>query len=147
MLNGNRWRRAAPGAPRYLACMRRAAVVLILTAVLAAAAGACADVRSQVSDGVEQLRGETQELSDRARFCLAVTRVATAIESGSPATAQEAAEELLAQAPDDLAADTQAVVTELRRVLADDEADLRDAELRAAIDRLSARTLELCDPS
>jgi hypothetical protein len=99
------------------------------------------------SDGVEQLRGETGGAQRRARFCLAVTRVATAIESGSPATAQEAAEELLAQAPDDLAADTQAVVTELRRVLADDEADLRDAELRAAIDRLSARTLELCDPS
>ena len=127
--------------------MPRAVVVLILTAVLATAVGACADVRSQVGDEVEQLRDGTQELSDRARFCLAVTRVTTAIESGSPATAQEAAEELLAQAPDDLTAEAQAVVTELRRVVADDGTDLRDAELGDAIERLRARTLALCDPS
>lgn len=127
--------------------MRRAVLVLVLAAVLGTAAGACADVRTEVSDGVEQLRGETQELSDRARFCLAITRLATAIESGSPATAQEAAEELLAQVPDDLTTEAQAVVDELRRVHADDDADLRDVELREAIDQLRAGTLERCEPS
>jgi len=127
--------------------MRRAVIVLALAAVLSTAVGACTDVRSQVGDGVEQVRGDSQELSDRARFCLAITRVATAIESGSPVTAQEAAEELLAQAPEDLASEAQAVVTELRRALADDGGDLRDAELREAIDQLRATTLELCGPS
>ena len=126
--------------------MRRTVIVLVLAAVLSTAVGACADVRTQVGDGVEQLRGDSQELSDRARFCLAITRVATAIESGSPATAQEAAEELLAQAPDDLSSQAQAVVTELRRVLADDGADLRDAELGEAVDQLRATTLDLCEP-
>ncbi len=127
--------------------MRRAVLILTLAAVLGTAAGACADVATQVSDGVEQLRGEAPELSDRARYCLALTRVATAIESGSPTTAQDAAEELLAQTPDDLTAEAQAVVDELRRVLADSGADLRDAELRAAIDQLGARSLERCEPS
>ena len=126
--------------------MRRTVIVLVLAAVLSTAVGACADVRTQVGEGVERLRDDSQELSDRARFCLAITRVTTAIESGSPATAQEAAEELLAQAPDDLTSQAQAVVTELRRVLADDRADLRDAELGEAIDQLRATTRDLCEP-
>ena len=127
--------------------MRRAVILLILAAVLGTAAGACADVRTQVRGGLAELRGELPELTDRDRFCLATTRVVTAIESGSPVTAQEAAEELLAQAPDDLTTDAQAVVDQLRRVLDDDSADLRDAELREAIDHLRARTFERCEPS
>ena len=122
---------------------RRCVLVLVLAAVLTAAVGGCADV----GDRVDRLRSDTQELTDRARFCLAITRAATAIESGSPATAQEAAEEVLAQAPEELADEARAVVDELRRVQGDDGADLRDAELRAAAERLRTRTLELCDPT
>ena len=121
--------------------MRRPVLVLVLTAVVATAVIGCAGV----GDRVDQLRSETQELTDRARFCLAITRAATAIESGSPATAQEAADEVLAQAPEELTAEARAVVDELRRVM-DDDADLRDDELRAAAERLRARTLQLCDP-
>lgn len=123
--------------------MRRCVLVLVLAAVVTAAVSGCADV----GDRVERVRNETQELTERARFCLAITRAATAIESGSPATAAEAAEEVLAQAPEELTAQARSVVDELRRVVADEDADLRDADLRQAAERLRARTLELCDPN
>lgn len=115
--------------------------VLILTAVMATALVGCADAEEQQ---VEQFREQAEELTGRARFCLAVTRAATAIESGSPATAREAAEEALAQAPEELATEARAVVDELRRVLADDGTDLRDPDLRQAAEQLRERAAQPC---
>ena len=120
--------------------MRGSMFVLVLTAVMTTVLAGCADAEQQVG----QFREQDQELTDRARFCLAVTRVATAIESGSPATAREAAEEVLAQAPEELSTEARTVVEELRRVLAEDDADLRDPDLQDAADRLRDRSEERC---
>lgn len=147
--NGNRWRKAAPGAcrawrivrggGRYRAAMRVSMLGLLLSAMLATLVAGCAD-----AGDAERLRGQAEELTDRARFCLAVTRAVTAVESGSPDTAREAAEEVLAQAPDELATEARTVVEELRRVLADGDPDLRDPDLRAAADQLRERSAQLC---
>lgn len=120
--------------------MRGSMLVLVLTAVMATALVGCADAEEQV----DRFRAQAEELTDRARFCLSVTRAATAIESGSPATAREAAEEVLAQAPDELMTEARTVAEELRRVLAEDDADLRDPELQAAAEQLRERTAQLC---
>lgn len=112
----------------------------MLTAVMATVLVGCADAEQQVGE----LRDEAQELTDRARFCLAVTRTNTAIESGSPATAREAAEEVLAQAPDELITEARTVVEELRRVLDGEDADLRDPDLQAAAGQLRERTAQRC---
>lgn len=112
----------------------------MLTAVMATVLVGCADAEQQVGE----LRDEAQELTDRARFCLAVTRTSTAIESGSPATAREAAEEVLAQAPDELITEARTVVEELRRVLDGEDADLRDPDLQAAAGQLRERTAQRC---
>ncbi len=120
----------------------RSAPLLLLTAALLTLLSGCAELDTRV----DELRTETEELTDRARFCLAITRATTAIESGSPATAQEAADEVLAQAPDDLEPQARQVVDLLSVAIAEDDAELRDPALRAAAEELRARTVELCDP-
>jgi hypothetical protein len=103
----------------------------------------CADVRDQVDD----LRTGADELSDRARFCLSVARTASAIEAGSPETAADAAEEVLAQAPDELREDAGFVAERLRAARDGDRDALEDPEVREAAERLRDRTRELCDPT
>ena len=122
--------------------MRPTTLLLLAVALLATLSG-CAELDTRV----DELRTQTEELTDRARFCLAITRATTAIESGSPATAQEAADEVLAQAPDDLEPQARQVVDLLAVAAAEGDADLRDPALHAAADELRARTVELCDPS
>ncbi len=144
--NGNRSARAAPERPlwcgRYLLRMRSLALLLLAGALLSSLS-ACTDLDTRV-DGV---RTETEELTDRARFCLAVTRATTAIESGSPATAREAADEVLAQAPDDLEPQAREVVELLATAAEQGDAELRDPALRSAADELRADAAPLCDPS
>ncbi|MFO7778207.1 MAG: hypothetical protein R6V28_07645 [Nitriliruptoraceae bacterium] len=124
--------------------MRGSLLVLLVTAVVAAVTAGCADAGQQVSRPREQPPEGTDELTGRARFCLAVTRATTAIESGSPATAREAAEEVLAQVPDELATEARGMLDELQRVLADDDTDLRDPQLQEAAQRLRERARQRC---
>jgi hypothetical protein len=117
----------------------RALALALLTVVTVG----CADVRERVDD----LRADADELTDRARFCLSVARTASAIEAGSPETAADAAEEVLAQAPDELREDARFVADRLREARDGDRETLRDPEVREAAERLRDRTRELCDPT
>ncbi|MFO7961411.1 MAG: hypothetical protein R6U94_10735 [Nitriliruptoraceae bacterium] len=119
-------------------------LLLLAIAVMTVVVAGCADAEQQVSRLREQAPERADELTDQARFCLAVTRATTAIESGSPATAREAAEEVLAQVPDELAAEARGMVDELQRVLADDATDLRDEDLQEAAERLRERAQPRC---
>ena len=130
------------GACGGYVCTMRPVVMLLLAAAVLMALGGCTDLDTRA----DELRTQTEELTDRARFCLAITRATTAIESGSPATAREAADEVLAQAPDDLEPQAREVVELLSVAAAEGDADLRDPALQAAADELRARTVELCDP-
>jgi hypothetical protein len=117
----------------------RALALALLTVVTVG----CADVRERVDD----LRADADELTDRARFCLSVARTASAIEAGSPETAADAAEEVLAQAPDELREDARFVADRLREARDGDREALEDPEVREAAERLRDRTRELCDPA
>jgi hypothetical protein len=116
--------------------------LVVLTMLLVAAVG-CSDVRDRVDD----LRAGAGDLTERAQFCLSVARTASAIEAGSPQTAANAAEELLAQAPDELRDDARFVADRLRAARDGDRDALRDPEVRDAARRLQERTRELCDPT
>jgi hypothetical protein len=114
-----------------------------LVALLVVMTVGCADVRGRVDD----LRAGADDLTERGRFCLSVARTASAIEGGSPETAADAAQEVLAQAPDELREDARLVADQLQAARDGDRDALRDPEVRAAAERLRDRTRELCDPT
>jgi hypothetical protein len=122
---------------------RRTALPIVSLSVVLVLAVGCADVRDRVDD----LRGGADELTDRGRFCLSVARTATAIEGGSPETAIDAAEEAVAQAPEELRDDARLVADRLRAARDGDGDALRDPQVREAAERLRDRTRELCDPT
>ena len=129
--------------------MRRTLLVTLSIGLLTASSAGCA----AVGDRVDELRGATGELrddladgGDGAGFCLSLTRTATAIASGSPDTAEEAAEEALARAPDELVDDTREVAEVVRRVRDDDAWDPTDPELTEAVDQLTETARRACEP-
>jgi hypothetical protein len=107
--------------------MRRRLLHLAIAVLLGGLVAGCAGpgnelldrATGEVEDGLERARDTVERLSDDARFCLAVTRTISAIESGSPDTAEEAAAEVVAQAPEGLAEPAREVVDELRRAIGD----------------------------
>ncbi len=127
--------------PRYRrrVSSHRALRLALLASVVAVGGllGAC----TAVSDTVDDAGGGAAELSERARFCIAVARTVSAIESGSPATARQAAEELYAQAPDELRDDIAVVI---EAVEAGDAAALDEPRVAAAASRLRAETEGRC---
>lgn len=118
-------------------------VILLLLVPLAVTSAGC----GVVLDRVDDLRDSAEQATDRVRFCLALTRTVRAIESGSPDTAAEAAEEALATAPSDIADDAQQVVEALRRARDGQDGALNDPGVREAAQRLEQRARALCDPT
>jgi hypothetical protein len=102
----------------------------------------CADLRERRDEAVEA----ATQMGERGRFCLALARAITAIESGSPGTAQDAIEEAVTQAPDDLVDDVRTLADAIRSVEDRGAAGLREPEVQDAAQALHDRTRELCDP-
>jgi hypothetical protein len=128
--------------------MRRAWMVPVCVGLMAALLAACADVGDQVDGLVEaadSLRSEAAGAGDEAAFCLALARTAAAVESGSPTTAEEAAEEALARAPEGLV-DATRDVTETLREARDSGAGVRDEDLAEHVSRLVDVAADVCDP-
>lgn len=120
----------------------RRPVTAVLAVLLLVGVAGCADV----ADRVDELRSTTEETTDRARFCLSLARAAAALETGSPDTAADAAEEVLVHAPEDVREDARTVVDGIRRAEEQGEVAWDDPEVREAVERLRERTLETCDP-
>ena len=111
---------------------------------LAVLASAC----SSVGDALGGVQTRAEEVSDGAQFCFAVTRALTSVDGGStPSQARGAAEEVLAQGPDDLRDDAQLVADRLRAAAESGDESVLDDEFRAAAARLRDGTRELCDPT
>lgn len=136
------------GALRTIRVMhRRLPLRLAAAALLATACGGVDDLTA-LRDQAGEVRGTISEVRDRAGFCFAVTRSLTAADGGtSPTQAYEAAEEVLAQAPDELRDDARTVTDALEQAAEQgDDSVLRSDEFRDAASRLRDRTRELCDP-
>ncbi|GGI02585.1 hypothetical protein GCM10011354_00860 [Egicoccus halophilus] len=105
--------------------------------------GACSGLQERVED----VRSGSQELTDRARFCLSVVRAANALEGGDHTTAADAAQEALAQAPEELRGDARTVAEAAETVRQGDRSVLQDPTVVAAAERLQDDTRALCDPT
>jgi hypothetical protein len=123
--------------------MKRSPALLLLLVASIVLGTACVEVRERADD----LRDGAEQLTEQARFCLAIARTVTAIESGSPVTAAEAAEEAYAQAPAEIREDAGAVVEAVRAARDGERSGLDDPEVRAAAERLRDRAAALCDPT
>lgn len=123
--------------------MRRTSLVSLL--LLAAIASGC----TTVGDQIERAQDGAAEVSERARFCFAVTRALTALDGGaSLSEASDAAEEVLARVPDELRDDATVVAERLREAAdSQDPSGLSDPEFREAAERLRDGTREQCDPT
>lgn len=105
--------------------------------------GACSGLQERVDD----VRGTATDLTERARFCLSVTRAATALEDGNYQTAADAAQEVLAQAPEELRGDARKLAEAAEAVRDGDHSVLEDPSVVSAADRLREDTRAMCDPT
>jgi hypothetical protein len=137
--------------------VRSGVSVLLVVAVPIVGLVACADVRDRVERVVDQAADTAQDRTeavtagaadalDRTRFCFDLARAASAIEGGSPDPAADTAQELLAQAPEELRADAAWLAERLRGSDAEVARALEDPEVRATVERLRDRSRELCHP-
>jgi hypothetical protein len=129
--------------------MRRALLVPLCLGLLTSLSVGCATAGDR-ADGLRnaagELRDDVDDTADDAGFCLSLTRAAAAIESGSPATAEEATEEALARAPDEAAEDARAVAEAVRDARDEGDWDPDDPELTSAVERLTATARRTCAP-
>jgi hypothetical protein len=128
--------------------MRRALLVSLSIGLLASLSAGCATAGDRIDDlrATDEVRDDVDEGTGRAGFCLSLTRAAAAIESGSPATAEEATEEALARAPDDMVEATRAVVELVREARDSGDWDPSDPELTGVVDQFEATARQHCAP-
>jgi hypothetical protein len=156
VVNGNRSRGwvSEPGGTVPAVCRPAAVAVFALLSVVAlgcselptsldeAREGAEAGV-DRIRDAIEDGDVDPEALLGEERFCLALTRTINAIESDAPATAREAAEEVLARAPQDVTDEARELAERLRDMegsVEDDEArELAESLRRTAADRCGTR--------
>jgi hypothetical protein len=136
--------------------VRRVPAVTLL-ALLSVVALGCSELptsfdeaRDSAEAGVDRIRDAVTDgdldpeaiLADE-RFCLALTRTINAIESDAPATAREAAEEVLARAPPDATDDARELTERLREL----EGSVEDDEARELAETLRRNADERCGTS
>src|SRR6056297_1653819 len=107
--------------------MRRSPLLFALVALIAVSTGACADARERVDDAASTVT----EVSEQLGFCITLARALSGLDQGVT-TAQDTAEELLAQVPDHLREDARIVADALRAAADGDLALLEDPDVRAA---------------
>jgi hypothetical protein len=119
-----------------------------LVLVIAVLATACSGVSDQLDGRLDDVQSTASEVADRTQFCFAVTRALTSIDGGStPEQARAAAEEVLAQAPEEVRDDASLVAERLDQAVREDDTSVLDDEFRAAAERLRDDTRKLCDPT
>lgn len=108
------------------------------------------EARDGAEAGVDRIRDvidggavDPEALLGEERFCLALTRTVNAIESGAPATAREAAEEVLARAPEDATDQARELAQRLREM----EGSVDDEQARELAESLRETAAERCGTS
>jgi hypothetical protein len=128
--------------------MRRALYVMVSIGLLTSLSVACAATGARVDElrSAASERRDSSTDSDETGFCLSLARAAAAIESGSPETAEEATEETLARAPDEIAEAARAVAETVRDARDGDDWDADDPDLTDAVEHLSQTASSTCAP-
>jgi hypothetical protein len=97
----------------------------------------------RIRDAIDDGEADPEAILGQQRFCLALTRTINAIESDAPATAREAAEEVLARAPADATDDAR----ELAQRLRDIEGSVEDEQARELAESLRETAADRCGTS
>lgn len=131
-------------------------VVALLTALtLALGAAACSDDEvedavdtavEEVSEAAGEVADTASELSDLAGFCTAAYRTQDAIEDREPEDALEAAEDLVAEAPEDIRPQAETVLEGAQAFQEGDEGAIEDEGFQTAVTELVDYTQDRCDP-
>jgi hypothetical protein len=128
--------------------VRTYVTLLLLLALPTLGLVACTDVRGigagGLGDGDPVDDGPAGDV-DRIRFCLDLARMEAAIEAGSPETAAETAQELLARAPEDLRTDARGLAERLRGTPSTLDTAIEDPEVRELTARLREGAGGRCD--
>jgi hypothetical protein len=98
--------------------------------------------------GVTDLSDQAESVTEHTRFCLSLARTLSAVaEQSNLPTALQAAEETLAQAPEEVEAPARAVADHLRRADEGNPAALQAPTFETAVDELRERGGQVCDPT
>lgn len=123
--------------------MRRRVPALILASTLGLGLGACAEVDRVVDDAQEQVSEGLQRL----RWCTAAFRLGTAVEARDVEAARDAAEDLRANAPDELTDDLDLILEAIDAAESGDPEQIEGEEVRDAGQRVLDEAEAQCDPT
>jgi hypothetical protein len=104
------------------------------------AADAIGDAASEVSD-------TAREAADLVGFCDAARRVEAAVEDRNAGDALEAAEDLVAEAPDDVRDEAATVRDGVQAWHDGDRETIEDEDFRSAVEDVATYAEERCDPT
>jgi hypothetical protein len=114
-------------------------VVLVVGLVLASGCGT-------VRDSASELPQQAGSVADQAQFCFSVTRSLQGVESHNPSRdVLDAAEEVLAQAPDDLRDHARTIAAALHDA-AEGLGELRGGDVEEAVTALRDGVRSMCEP-
>lgn len=107
---------------------------------------AATEASDAVSEAATGARDATTEFADLVGFCDAARRVEAAVDARNAGDALEAAEDLAAEAPEDVAAAAATVREGVRSWHGGDRAALEDDAFRGAAEDVRRVAEERCDP-
>ena len=114
------------------------------------AAGELSEAASEVGDAVSEAASEVTDAAERGSeligYCTAAYRLQDAVEDRNPEDALEAAEDLAAEAPDDVRDEAETVLEGARAYQDGDDQALQDEEFQAAASAVADDAAERCDP-
>ena len=121
--------------------MRSGTIPVLLAAALTLTA--CNSVQETVSDVVT----EAEETVQLVEFCAAAFDVLQAVNDEDMAAALDAAENMAAEAPDEIAGEAQTVLDGVEEARDGNREALASEEFQTAADELERYTRENCDPT
>ncbi|MBW3619979.1 MAG: hypothetical protein KY461_07025 [Actinobacteria bacterium] len=107
---------------------------------------AAGEVGEAVTDAASEVADAAGDASELVGYCTAAYRFQDAVEDRNPDDALEAAEDLAAEAPDDIRDEVETVLDGARAYQGGDEQALGDEEFQAAASAVADDTAERCDP-
>lgn len=141
-------------------------LVAVLTAVTVALGAACSgdevedsldaaveevseagsEVGDAVTDAASEVADTAEEVTELVGFCTAAYRTQDAVEDRDPEEALEAAEDLAAEAPDEVRPEAETVLDGARAYQGGDDEALEDEGFRTAATEVAEYAEAHCDP-
>lgn len=135
----------------------RALTAATLAIVLSFGAAACSEAEQiqetvetaigQASETAAQVREQAERAATLAQFCTAAVRTADAVNSQDWDAAIQHGETMVAEAPEDIEADAETVLTGAKAYRDGDQQAVMSEEFQGAAERVKAYAQDHCDPT